>query len=151
MKLLALLFVAGVLLLAGCITDKPVPEELAGLAMTVYKSSSCGCCSGWTGYAQGKGFAASTVNTEDMASVKARLGVPRGVESCHTAVVGDYFVEGHVPAEAIAKLLEEQPDIRGIALPDMPSGSPGMPGGKTEAWVIYAVHNDGSITEFMTI
>ena len=86
-----------------------------------------------------------------MGAIKERYGVPRNLESCHTEIIGGYFVEGHMPIEAIEKLLSERPDIRGIALPGMPSGSPGMPGPKTEPWTIYAVNKDGSVGEFMVV
>ncbi len=85
-----------------------------------------------------------------MSSIKRRLQISRNMESCHTAVIGDYFVEGHLPVEAVAKLLAEKPAIDGIALPGMPSGSPGMPGPKTAAFKIYAL-SDGKTSEFMTI
>jgi len=117
--------------------------------MTVFKSASCGCCVQWAPYIQREGFDVETVST-DMASIKQQYGIPRNMESCHTAIIGDYFVEGHVPIEAIEKLLAEQPDIDGIALPAMPAGSPGMPGVKQGPFTIYAV-KDGEVSTFMTI
>ncbi len=85
-----------------------------------------------------------------MSSIKEKYQIPQNMESCHTAVIADYFVEGHVPIEAIEELLKEKLDIDGIALPGMPSGSPGMPGQKIEAFKIYAL-SDGMASEFMTI
>jgi len=85
--------------------------------------------------------------TEDMSSIKRKYQIPQNMEGCHTAVIGDYFVEGHVPIEAIEKLLEEKPDIDGIVLPGMPSGSLGMSGQKIEAFEIYALSN-GTASEF---
>ncbi len=85
-----------------------------------------------------------------MTSVREYYQIPEGMESCHTAIINGYFVEGHVPVAAIKKLLEEKPNIDGIALPGMPSGSPGMPGQKNEAFHIYAL-SDGKSSEFMTI
>lgn len=87
---------------------------------------------------------------EDMTSVKQAYRIPQNMISCHTAVIGDYFVEGHVTVEAIKKMLEEKPVIDGIALPGMPPGSPGMPGEKTEALKIYALF-DGNKSVFMVI
>ncbi len=87
---------------------------------------------------------------EDMTSIKQAYQIPQNMISCHTAVIEDYFVEGHVPVEAIKKMLEEKPAIDGIALPGMPPGSPGMPGKKTEALKIYAL-SDGKKSEFMVI
>ena len=147
------LIAAGIILLAGCVSDQN-PSDAALLLddkVVQYKSSSCGCCGGHASYLKGKGFDIEDVPTEDMGAIKERYGVPRNLESCHTEIIGGYFVEGHMPIEAIEKLLSERPDIRGIALPGMPSGSPGMPGPKTEPWTIYAVNKDGSVGEFMVV
>ncbi len=85
-----------------------------------------------------------------MSSIKKKYQIPQNMESCHTGVIEGYFVEGHVPVEAIEELLAEKPDISGIALPGMPPGSPGMPDQKTEAFKIYAL-SDGTASEFMII
>lgn len=94
-----------------------------------------------------EGFAVESVTTEDTAALKNQVGVPVDLGSCHTAIVGDYFIEGHVPIEALHRLLDERPEIDGIALPGMPAGTPGMPGEQDEEWIIYAVA-DGKVTEF---
>ncbi|MBL7058890.1 hypothetical protein ISS08_00340 [Candidatus Pacearchaeota archaeon] len=120
------------------------------IPMTVYKSANCGCCAKWIPYIQNKGFLTETIMTEDMQAIKEEYNIPRSMESCHTAIVGDYFIEGHIPIEAINKLLEEQPDIDGISLPNMPAGSPGMPGIKSGQWIIYAI-KDGKTSTFMKI
>ena len=88
---------------------------------------------------------------KDMSSVKKEYQIPEHLAACHTAIIGDYFVEGHIPIEAIEKLFEEKPDIDGIALPGMPAGSPGMPGQQREAFIIYAALRDGTVSEFMRI
>jgi len=98
----------------------------AGPAVTVYKSSTCGCCKKWVDHLRTKGFVVTARDMEDMDEVKASYGVPAEAQSCHTAVVGGYVVEGHVPADVIAKLLREKPKVAGIAAPGMPVGSPGM-------------------------
>ncbi len=85
-----------------------------------------------------------------MSSIKKKYQIAQNMKSCHTGVIEDYFVEGHVPVEAIEEMLAEKPDISGIALPGMPPGSPGMPGQKTEAFKIYAL-SDGTASEFMII
>jgi hypothetical protein len=103
----------------------PQPPEI-----TVYKSPTCGCCEGWIGHLREQGFRVRPKDREDMRAIKSRHGVPAALESCHTSVVGGYVVEGHVPIEAVVKLRTERPDIKGIALPGMPSGTPGMPGPK---------------------
>lgn len=94
--------------------------------MTVYKDPNCGCCSQWVDHVKKAGFTVTVRDTADMDSVKASFGVPNALASCHTARVGNYAIEGHVPADLIVKLLKEQPAGRGLAVPGMPVGSPGM-------------------------
>jgi len=118
----------------------------------IFKSSSCGCCGIYADYFQRKGNSgAKVVNLPSIDSIKENYGVPSALQSCHTAIVGDYFVEGHIPLEAVEKLLTEKPDIKGIAMSGMPSGSPGMPGTKSGDFVVYAVNHDGSFGEWMRI
>ena len=118
----------------------------------IYKSMSCGCCEVYLKYADSKVDTKINVfDVQDTSEIKRRYGIPQELESCHTTIVGGYFVEGHIPLEAVEKLLKEQPDIAGIAMPGMPSGSPGMPGQKYGDFIIYAVANDGSYSEFMRI
>jgi hypothetical protein len=119
--------------------------------ITVYKSPDCGCCVGHIAELQMDKWDVNTVSNKVMASsMKDRYNIPYNMQSCHTAVVGDYFVEGHVPLEVIDKLLEERPDIDGIALPGMPAGSPGMPGYKQGPFIIYALSN-GQVSEYMRV
>ena len=119
---------------------------------TMYKVPNCSCCLECKKYLEATTEAEIEVaKINDLAKTKERYNIPRDVESCHTLDIGEYFVEGHVPCEAIGKLALEKPDILGIALPGMPTGSPGMPGKKSEPFVIYAVKKDGSAREFMTI
>jgi hypothetical protein len=99
---------------------------LAGAVMTVFKDPNCGCCGAWVDHVRAAGFSVDVRIEPRMARVKTRLGVPIDLVSCHTAVVEGYAIEGHVPAEAIARLLRERPALAGIAVPGMPSGSPGM-------------------------
>ena len=118
----------------------------------IYKSLTCGCCNVYSSYVDGKvSTKVNTVDIRDSNKIKEQYGIPYELKSCHTTIVGNYFVEGHIPLEAIEKLLKEQPDIRGIAMPGMPEGSPGMPGQKYGDFVIYAVHEDGTYSEFMRI
>lgn len=120
--------------------------------ITIYKSSDCGCCGVYGGYFKREGNSnTKIVDLEDVDSIKNQQGVPNGLRSCHTTVIGNYFVEGHIPLEAVEKLLAEKPDIAGIAMPGMPSGSPGMPGAKVGDFVIYSVGHDGSYKEWMRI
>lgn len=117
---------------------------------TVVKSMYCGCCGGYISELGKKGFDVRTIVVEDISPVKEKYNIPGNMQSCHTSFYKGYIIEGHIPIEAIEKLLEEQPDIDGIALPGMPSGSLGMPGQKTEIWTIYSF-KDGASSEFMTI
>ncbi len=159
MRLLVfLLLIAAVFVIAGCSSEKPVyggDDGAGGAELTkavIFKSQSCGCCANYVSYMKRqKGFEVETTNLEELSSLKERYGIPSGMQSCHTMIVGDYFVEGHVPAEAVKKLLDEKPAIRGIALPGMPEASPGMPGSKGMPFEIYAVANDGSTSLFMKI
>ena len=118
---------------------------------TIFKDSSCGCCDVYSQYMGKRGFNVEAILTEDLDSIKNKYNIPYSMQSCHTVVIGDYFVEGHMPIEAIEKLMAEKPDIAGIALPGMPSGAPGMTGSKLNDFVIYAVHKDGTTSEFMRI
>lgn len=99
---------------------------LAGPLITVYKTPNCGCCVKWVEYLQNEGFEVKAVNRNDLAPIKQRTGVPPAMSACHTALVDGYVIEGHVPAQAIRKLLQERPDTRGLAVPGMPANSPGM-------------------------
>ncbi|MBU2612584.1 MAG: hypothetical protein KKB62_02575 [Nanoarchaeota archaeon] len=120
--------------------------------MILYKSSTCGCCEVYSQYFKGKGNSEIEIVTVlDNRRVMDEYNIPGFLESCHTTVVGNYFVEGHIPLEAIEKLLTENPNIAGIGMPGMPSGSPGMPGPKSGDFVIYGVNYDGSTFEFMRI
>ncbi len=143
-------FLMGMLLVAGC-SSSSVPDEIKGEQVTLFKSSSCGCCGAYSQYMKTEGFEVTVKTENTMDVVKERYNIPFAVQSCHTSMIGNYFVEGHIPTEAVVKLLQEKPDIAGIALPGMPSGTPGMPGAKDEPWVIQAVHYDGSTSEFMRI
>ena len=98
----------------------------ASSVVQVYKTPTCGCCVKWVDYLRAEGFTVETTDVQDLNTIKARFGVPGAMSSCHTAVVGGYVVEGHVPAEDIRRLLAEEPDVAGIAVPGMPIGSPGM-------------------------
>ena len=90
------------------------------------KDPNCGCCGGWVEHMKAAGFPVDVVTTPQVNRVKVRLGVPDDLASCHTAEVGGYVIEGHVPADAIKRLLAEKPQAKGLAVPGMPVGSPGM-------------------------
>lgn len=119
-------------------------DKEAVAAVTLHKSPYCGCCGVYGSYLKGLDYAVTVNDTDDMASVKKQFGVPYELESCHTMEVAGYIIEGHIPEAAIQKLLDEQPDIKGIGMGGMPSGSPGMPGPKNEDFVIYEITHDGA-------
>lgn len=116
----------------------------------VHKTASCGCCGVWADHLKAAGFPVEIRDTDDMHPVKRRLGVPAGKASCHTAEIGGYVVEGHVPASDIKRLLKERPTARGLALPGMPAGSPGMemPDGHVQPYTVELVLADGSTQAF---
>jgi hypothetical protein len=119
-------------------------------AIKIYKSPYCGCCGAWTKILAGAGFEPEVIKTKDLAPVKRLAGVPANLESCHTAFIDGYVVEGHVPAEAIEKMLKERPKIVGIGVPDMPIGSPGMPGPDPEPFSVIAFAAEGRQTVYMS-
>ncbi|MBA1349379.1 MULTISPECIES: DUF411 domain-containing protein [Rhizobium] len=107
--------------------------------MTVYKDPNCGCCHEWSKAMAAAGFSLDARDTDDLAAVKARLGVPADMQGCHTAVVEEYYVEGHVPLDAVQRLLQERPPVRGLAVPGMPSGSLGMGDDPQASYDVYAI------------
>ncbi|SCB56660.1 Uncharacterized conserved protein [Rhizobium aethiopicum] len=111
----------------------------APVKMTVYKDPNCGCCHEWSKAMAAAGFSVEARDTDDLAAVKARLGVPGDLEGCHTAVVDEYYLEGHVPLDAIRRLLRERPPLRGLAVPGMPPGSLGMGDDPQASYDVYAI------------
>ena len=118
--------------------------DLASLTMTVYKSPTCGCCSGWVDYMQAEGFAVESVNTDDVDSIKTKYGLTSPeLKSCHTAIVDGYVIEGHVPANDVKRLLTERPGIVGLTAPGMPMMSPGMSSRIPQDYDVLAVDDMG--------
>ena len=116
--------------------------------VTVYKSPTCGCCSKWVKHLESNGFTVDAKNTNNLQTIKQQLGIQPQVQSCHTAKIGNYVVEGHVPASDIKKMLAEKPDIDGLAVPGMPMGSPGMEGSRKDKYNVLAIKNGASHTVF---
>lgn len=102
------------------------PAIATAQTVTVYKSPTCGCCTGWVDYLRDNEFKVETFDLQDLDPIKAQYGVTRQLQSCHTALVDDYVVEGHVPVEDIRRMLADRPDITGLTAPGMPAMSPGM-------------------------
>lgn len=116
----------------------------------VHKTPTCGCCGAWVEHMRAAGFQVQVEERADLEPVRQRLGVPDGKVSCHTAQVGGYFVEGHVPADDVKRLLAERPRARGLAVPGMPLGSPGMetPDGRVQPYTVERVEPDGTTTTY---
>ncbi len=141
---------------AGCLGGDSTEEWAYSGAISAtahqYNSPNCDCCDVYEQYLDDHldGSLSASV-PEEIDAVKADLGVPGELQSCHTVEIGPYFVEGHVPVETIATLLDDAPDIAGIALPGMPAGSPGMGGEKEGTWTVYAVDADGGVEPFVQL
>jgi hypothetical protein len=139
-----LLATVSALPLTGPARAEPIPVRL-------YKNPECGCCDGYADYLRHNGFAVTAKATHDLAEISRKAGIPAELQGCHTSFIGDYVVDGHVPVEAIKKLLAEHPPIKGITLPGMPLGSPGMTGAKAEPFTIFSIGKDGKPSVFMTV
>ena len=140
-------------LIFGFVTNKQDASAVTNsnkYNVEVIKTSSCGCCYGYVLFLEKEQFEVKQTDMRSLQTIKKKHNIPLEMQSCHTTILGKYFIEGHVPIEAIKKLLKEQPDIDGIALPGMPIGTPGMPGVKEEPYVIYQLI-DGKSSVFMTI
>ena len=121
----------------------------APIPVTVYKSPSCGCCKNWVTHMQGAGFTVKVIDMDDLTTVKKNAGVPQQLQSCHTALVGAYVVEGHVPADLVKKMLVQKPQITGLAVPGMVTGSPGMEmGDSKDPYDVIAFDRAGKTTIF---
>ncbi|MBI2183900.1 MAG: hypothetical protein HYU39_02960 [Thaumarchaeota archaeon] len=120
------------------------------LDITLIKEPTCDCCSSYARYLEQQGFKVKVVIVQDLQPIKESYRIPQSSQSCHTSTIGNYFVEGHVPVEAIKKLLAEKPSIDGITLPHMPPGAPGMPGVKVEPFKIYMLR-EGRSTLFTAV
>ncbi len=123
-------------------------DDRGKMLAVVYMTPTCGCCYNYVSYLESRGFKVRKVVKGSLDNLKKGFGIPKNLYACHTVAVGDYFVEGHIPVEAISDLLEKKPQIKGIALPGMPSGSPGMPGFKTQPFKIFAVKDNSSYELF---
>lgn len=156
---LSLLAIVAGLSACAPVTEAPIAvvaaveqsAEAYGLPIAlVHKSPTCGCCGLWVDHLKEAGFQVEVRDSEDMGPVKQRLGVPYGKGSCHTAEIAGYFIEGHVPAADIKRLLAEKSDAKGLVLPRMPMGSPGMEGpeGTARPYTVELVGRDGTTSPF---
>ena len=136
---------AGALVVAACAPGARSSTELA-----VYKTPTCACCSAWVDHMRGAGFKAQVNELPSLRSIRSTQGVPEAFASCHTALIGGYVLEGHVPAADVRKLLAERPDAVGLAVPAMPLGAPGMdtPDGQREAYETLLILRGGGSRVF---
>lgn len=145
------LFLAALLLVqsSSAAQQKPAsPEPRAGgpkpIPISVYKTASCGCCRLWVDHMKSHGFDPKVQDVENIGALKLKLGVREAIASCHTAEVGGYVIEGHVPADVVHRLLKERPKVAGITVPGMPAGSPGMEvPGRKDPYAILTFTSDG--------
>ncbi len=149
-------------LISGC-GQPPTPAGTAAAvqsgqgqhALTVYKSPTCGCCGDWVTHMRDANFEMAVVDREDLSAVKAQFGIERGQQSCHTAVwnEGEYVFEGHIPAHLVEQFLAEKPaGARGLTVPGMPMGSPGMEmGDRFQPYAVLLIERDGSTRTYATI
>lgn len=125
---------------------QPTPSASPAAALAtvkVYKDPNCGCCKEWVARMEEAGFKVETVDMPDLSAVKAKYGIGHDIEACHTAVVNGYVVEGHVPPDLIVKMINEKQAIKGLAVPGMPMGSPGMEGGPKQAYDVLSLDSAG--------
>jgi hypothetical protein len=116
----------------------------------VFKSPTCGCCAKWVDHLKAQGFAPKTTEMVNLTAVKTKYAVPKALQTCHTAIVGGYVIEGHVPAEDIKRLLKERPPVVGLAVPGMPIGSPGMEGPNPDRYDVVSFDKEGKTKVFAT-
>ncbi len=134
--------------LAASVAAPAMAEEHAA-QIEVYKSPWCGCCAAWVDHLERNGFSAMVHDVENLSAIKQLAGVPQDQWSCHTAMIDGYVIEGHVPASAIDRLLAERPEIRGLTVPGMPQGSPGMEGPNPIPFTVYSIGSDFESEPFM--
>ncbi|WP_428395071.1 DUF411 domain-containing protein [Lichenicoccus sp.] len=137
-------FAAALLASAATVPMWRQARAAPAIPVTLYKNPSCDCCEGYARYLDHNGFTVDVRPTNDLAEISRKAGIPAALQGCHTAFIGTYVVDGHVPVPTIRKLLDGKPDIVGITLPGMPSGSPGMEGDKAGPLTVYAISRDGA-------
>lgn len=134
----------------------PTTQNTAGTALAassgevvkVYKDPNCGCCAKWVDHMRENGFTVETMDMPNLSMIKQKYAIGANLQSCHTSVIGDYAFEGHVPADLIRKMLDEKPDIAGLAVPGMPTGSPGMEGATRERYDVLTFDRAGRTTVY---
>jgi hypothetical protein len=145
-------FGAAAIILDGSLVGRAaIAAGSAKPPIALFKNPGCGCCEEYAAYLRQHGFTITVRETDKLADMSTKAGIPAELEGCHIAFFGGYVVSGHVPIEAIDKLLAERPQFKGLALPGMPLGSPGMSGAKQEPFKVYAFGPDSKAELYMTI
>ena len=150
-QLKVLFWLIPIILFAGSLTIFFLPGNLKndGPDVVVYKSPTCGCCKKWINHLQDNGFNVKAVNMQNVSLIKKQHGVRPQLASCHTALVNGYTIEGHVPADDIYRLLKEKPEVKGLTVPGMPIGSPGMEqGNRKDPYAVYTFKQNGETTVY---
>lgn len=127
-----------------------LPVFAQGIQVELYKNPYCGCCDDYAKHLEANGFEVKLINTSSMSAVKQKYGVPEGLEGCHTALIGNYVVEGLVPAEYVKRMLKQGGPVKGISVPGMPIGAPGMPGAKNSPIHVYYLKHSSDREVFAT-
>ncbi len=140
--LLAGLVIAGGAYFAWTVLSGGPKADAEDIEVTMYRGPDCDCCVDWADYLEDQGMTVIDEKVADLPTIKQEKGVPGAFQSCHTAVVGDYIVEGHVPSDEIRRMVAQQPDAIGIAVPGMPAGSPGMEVGHTESYEVLLFNQE---------
>lgn len=140
-------YLASIFILQGILMLSST-SVFAGEEITVYKSPTCGCCKKWISHLKSNGFKVTAYDVKDVEPIKQRSGVKPAQASCHTALVGGYVVEGHVPAKDIKRMLKEKPDIKGLTVPGMVIGSPGMEGKRKDPYKVMTINKSGPAKVF---
>jgi hypothetical protein len=134
--------------LLGIALTVGIQLQAAALQVNVYKTRTCGCCSKWVEHLKTNGLVPHVTDVPSTAEYRRQYGVPEKLQSCHTATVGGYTIEGHVPAADIQRLLKERPKAKGLAVPGMPLGSPGMEGARRDAYSVILFDADGRVSVY---
>lgn len=133
----------------GLAVGTALPALASGEEVTMFKDPNCGCCGKWADHMRANGFQVKEIATREMGAVKRQAGVPQALGSCHTAKVGGYIVEGHVPAADVKRLLADKPAVVGVSAPGMPMGSPGMEGPyPADRYDVVSFDRDGKTAVF---
>lgn len=129
--------------------DRETESYSGNMNMTVYRSSSCGCCGGWIEHAKQHGFQITDIKTDDLEAVKQEHNIPRYLSSCHTTIIDGYVMEGHIPVDDIKRFLKQKPNVVGLTVPGMPLGTPGMEAGeRKQPFDILAFNENGQVEVF---